>query len=49
MLERLPILDLSELDAGAERATAFRDRLRRVTHEVGCPPGCRGAIHQDLL
>jgi isopenicillin N synthase-like dioxygenase len=35
MLESLPILDLSELDAGADRAQAFRDRLRQVTHEVG--------------
>ena len=35
MLERLPILDLSELDAGEVRAQAFRDQLRQVTHEVG--------------
>lgn len=35
MLANLPILDLSELDAGADRAQAFRDQLREVTHEVG--------------
>jgi isopenicillin N synthase-like dioxygenase len=35
MPESLPILDLSELDAGPDRAAAFRDQLRQVTHEVG--------------
>src|ERR1700709_2543589 len=35
MLSSLPILDLSELDAGPERAEAFRAELRRVTHEIG--------------
>jgi isopenicillin N synthase-like dioxygenase len=35
MLTSLPILDMSELDAGPERAAVFRDELRRVTHEVG--------------
>ncbi|MCU1414968.1 MAG: oxidoreductase [Microbacteriaceae bacterium] len=35
MLDSLPILDISELDAGAESAAAFRERLRRVTHDVG--------------
>jgi isopenicillin N synthase-like dioxygenase len=35
MLQSLPILDLSELDAGPERAEAFRDQLRQVTHEIG--------------
>jgi isopenicillin N synthase-like dioxygenase len=35
MLTSLPILDPSELDAGPERAAAFRDELRRVTHDVG--------------
>ncbi len=31
----LPILDLSQLDAGAEAAAAFRDALRAATHDVG--------------
>jgi isopenicillin N synthase-like dioxygenase len=35
VLTSLPILDLSELDAGAVRAQAFRDRLREVTREIG--------------
>jgi isopenicillin N synthase-like dioxygenase len=35
MLDSLPILDLSELDAGAEHASGFREQLRQVTHDVG--------------
>ncbi len=35
MLDSLPILDISELDAGPESAAAFRTRLREVTHDVG--------------
>jgi isopenicillin N synthase-like dioxygenase len=35
MLSSLPILDLSELDAGTERAEQFRTHLRQVTHDVG--------------
>src|SRR5215204_3182512 len=31
----LPILDLSELDAGPGAAAAFRNHLRRATHDVG--------------
>src|SRR5918994_4212979 len=31
----LPILDLSQLDAGPDAAAAFRDDLRRATHDVG--------------
>jgi isopenicillin N synthase-like dioxygenase len=31
----LPILDISDLDAGAENAERFRTQLRQVTHEVG--------------
>ncbi|GAA4483586.1 isopenicillin N synthase family dioxygenase [Microbacterium panaciterrae] len=31
----LPILDLSQLDAGAEAAARFRDDLRAATHDVG--------------
>lgn len=34
-LDSLPILDISELDQGADAAAGFRDRLRQVTHEVG--------------
>ncbi len=34
-LDTLPILDISELDAGADRAAAFRERLGQVTHDVG--------------
>ncbi|WP_210481581.1 isopenicillin N synthase family oxygenase [Naasia sp. SYSU D00948] len=35
MITSLPVLDLSQLDAGEEAAARFRDELRRVTHEVG--------------
>ena len=31
----IPVLTLSELDAGPERAERFREDLRRATHEVG--------------
>ncbi|MBS1905990.1 MAG: isopenicillin N synthase family oxygenase [Actinobacteria bacterium] len=31
----LPILDLSQLDAGPQAAAAFRDDLRTATHDVG--------------
>ncbi|MDQ4212415.1 isopenicillin N synthase family dioxygenase [Microbacterium sp. ASV81] len=31
----LPILDLSQLDAGDEAAARFRDELRAATHDVG--------------
>lgn len=31
----LPVLDLSQLDAGPEAAERFRDDLRRATHDVG--------------
>lgn len=34
-MDRLPVLDLSRLDAGPDEAAAFRDDLRRATHEVG--------------
>lgn len=34
-LTSLPILDISELDAGAAEAAAFREQLRQVTHDVG--------------
>lgn len=35
MIDSLPILDMSQLDAGEEAAAEFRNELRRVTHEVG--------------
>jgi len=35
MLTSLPILDLSQLDAGTDAAERFRAELLRVTHEVG--------------
>ncbi len=31
----LPVLDLSQLDAGPEAAARFRDELRRAAHDVG--------------
>ncbi len=31
----LPVLDLSQLDAGSEAAARFRDDLRAATHDVG--------------
>ena len=34
-LESLPILDISQLDAGGDVAEAFRTQLRETTHEVG--------------
>ena len=34
-IDTLPILDISELDAGPDAAAAFRARLRQVTHDVG--------------
>ncbi len=34
-LERLPVLDLSRLDAGPTEAAAFGEELRQVMHEVG--------------
>jgi isopenicillin N synthase-like dioxygenase len=35
MLSTLPILDLSLLDAGPEKAAEFREQLRTVAHDVG--------------
>jgi isopenicillin N synthase-like dioxygenase len=35
MLSSLPILDMSQLDAGDAAAEQFRRQLREVTHEVG--------------
>ena len=34
-LTTLPVLDISQLDGGPDEATAFREQLRQVTHEVG--------------
>jgi isopenicillin N synthase-like dioxygenase len=50
----LPILDLSELDAGPEAAARFRADLRDATHDVGffyltgtgVPPELEGRLHQ---
>jgi len=53
MLTSLPILDLSELDKGAERAAAFREQLRQVTHDVGffylVGHGVEQALIDDIL
>src|SRR5215210_9101788 len=35
VIDSLPVLDLSQLDAGPDAAESFRAELRRVTHEVG--------------
>jgi isopenicillin N synthase-like dioxygenase len=35
VLSSLPILDLSELDRGADEAEQFLEKLRRTTHDVG--------------
>ncbi len=35
MLASLPLLDLSELDRGAESAQRFLEKLRAITHDVG--------------
>jgi isopenicillin N synthase-like dioxygenase len=35
MLPTLPVIDLSLLDAGPEKAAEFREQLRAVAHEVG--------------
>ncbi|MEK0156452.1 2-oxoglutarate and iron-dependent oxygenase domain-containing protein [Arthrobacter oryzae] len=34
-LERLPVVDFSRLNAGAEEASRFRVGLRNAMHEVG--------------
>ena len=34
-LSSLPILDISQLDAGGDAAEGFKKQLREVTHEVG--------------
>ena len=34
-LDTLPILDISQLDAGPDDSAAFREQLRQVTHDVG--------------
>jgi isopenicillin N synthase-like dioxygenase len=35
MLSSLPVIDLSLLDAGPEKAAEFREQLRAVAHDVG--------------
>ena len=50
----LPILDLSQLDAGPEAAARFRDDLRAATHDVGffyltgtgIPPALESRLHR---
>jgi isopenicillin N synthase-like dioxygenase len=49
VLSSLPILDISQLDGGAESASRFRDRLREVTHEVGFFYLVGHGIDQDLI
>ena len=34
-LDSLPVLDISQLDAGGDAAESFRTQLREVTHDVG--------------
>lgn len=48
-LDSLPILDISELDAGDDRAAAFRTQLREVTHEVGFFYLVGHGIPQELI
>ena len=53
----LPILDLSQLDAGPEAAARFRDELRAATHDVGffyltgtgVPAELEARLHQAAL
>ena len=48
-LDSLPILDVSELDAGTEAAERFREQLREVTHEVGFFYLVGHGIPQELI
>lgn len=48
-LDALPILDISELDAGTEAAERFREQLREVTHEVGFFYLVGHGIPQELI
>ena len=48
-LDSLPILDISELDRGDTAAAGFREKLRRVTHEVGFFYLVGHGIPQDLI
>ncbi|TPW70623.1 isopenicillin N synthase family oxygenase [Schumannella sp. 10F1B-5-1] len=49
MLESLPVLDLSRLDASPEEADAFRADLRRVTRDVGFFYLVGHGIEQELI
>jgi len=49
VLESLPILDLSRLDAGAQEADAFRAELRQVTRDVGFFYLVGHGIEQQLI
>jgi isopenicillin N synthase-like dioxygenase len=48
-LDSLPILDISELDQGDASASAFREKLRQVTHDVGFFYLVGHGIPQDLI
>jgi isopenicillin N synthase-like dioxygenase len=48
-LDTLPILDISELDAGDDAAAGFRAKLREVTHDVGFFYLVGHGIPQDLI
>ena len=48
-LDSLPILDISQLDAGADQAEAFRTQLREVTHDVGFFYLVGHGIPQELI
>jgi isopenicillin N synthase-like dioxygenase len=43
-----PVLDLRDLDAGPTQAAAFRDALRKATHEVGFFYLVGTAVTRDL-
>ncbi|RDV44969.1 isopenicillin N synthase family oxygenase [Leifsonia sp. ku-ls] len=48
-LDSLPVLDISELDRGDAAASAFRDKLRQVTHDVGFFYLVGHGIPQELI
>lgn len=48
-LDSLPILDISQLDGGADAAEAFRTQLREVTHDVGFFYLVGHGIPQELI
>ncbi|GAA1108408.1 isopenicillin N synthase family dioxygenase [Arthrobacter flavus] len=48
-LESLPVLDYSQLNAGPEEASDFRDGLRKAMHEVGFLYLAGHGIPQELI